>query len=177
MDEESNNRLGELIKELADGNCFVLEEIALLLERILMTIGNAYYQNRADVEDEIQNLYVTLYEKAKCFKKNTNACAWVIKIFENSIKSRLRRRKSEDKFLQEEILNFKTASYALDEKYVENHLFLREIFDRLSEEEKKLIIYYHWCKCSMREIAHILHKSKSAVDKQLQKLEEKIKNI
>ena len=177
MDEASNRRLGELIQELAQGNCLALEEIALLIERILRVIGNAYYRNKADVEDEIHNLYIRLYENARYFKKNKNACAWVVKIFENSIKSHLRKRKNEDKFLNEEILSFKTSSSIVDEKYVENYLFLREIFDVLSEEERKLVIYYHWCKCSIREVAQILHKSKSGVSKQLHRLEKKIKNI
>ena len=143
MDEESNQRLGEWIVQLANGNCFVLEKIALLLERILIAVGNSYYDHREDVEDAIQNLYVTLYEKAKFFKRNTNAYAWVLRIFENSIKTNLRKRKREDKFLQEEISDLKAATYVLDEKYIDNHLFLRGIFDKLNEEEQKIVIYYH----------------------------------
>lgn len=53
MDERDNARLAQLLVELARGNCAVLTEIAQLVERILRAIGNAYFRNKADVEDTI----------------------------------------------------------------------------------------------------------------------------
>ncbi len=177
MDDENNKRLSELIIQLAQGNVSALEEIARLVERILISIGNFYYKNRADVEDAIQNLYIKLYYKASKFKTTANACAWIVTIFENSIKSHLRIKKTEKRYLESEISHYKSNVNIVDERYVENHLFLREMFDRLTKEERQLIIYYHWCKCTVREIAQILHRPKSTIHNKLQALEIKVKNF
>ena len=99
MEEETNKRLGELINVLSEGNVDALREIALIMERILYAIGFTYFYNKADVEDAIQNLYVTLYYKAKWYKRNKNACAWIIKIYENSIKNSLNRKKTEMRYV------------------------------------------------------------------------------
>lgn len=175
MDEETNKRLGELIIELANGNCWVLEEISLLLERILLAVGNTYFRNYADIEDAIHDLYLTLCHNASKFKKNTNACAWVMTVYRNLIKTRLRKQDREERFVKENSVAF--SGFVVDEKYIENHLYLKEIFDVLTKIEQGLVIYYHWCKCSAEETAKILHIGRSTVYKKLAKLEEKVKNL
>ena len=177
MDDATNKRLGELLKRLAEGEVVVLAEIADIMERILMKIGYAYYRNRADLEDALQNLYIKLYDKAKNFRKNTNACSWIIKIFINSIKTQLNKKKREEDYLKQEIVNLKTEADFLSEDYIEKHLLVREIFDKLTEEERKILIYYYWGKCSLQEVAKIVHKSKTAIYNKVVKLEEKIKKL
>ncbi len=174
MDEQDNKILGELLKRLADGDRSAIGEIAEKIEKILKAIGNIYYRNRADIEDAISNLYLKLMKNANKFHSNDNASAWIIKIFENGIRSHLRSIRREQEYIQEngaELL----SSNQIDEKYIENHLFIREVFEKLMREERRLIIYYYWCHFSIREIADILHKSKSAIDRALKKLEEKAK--
>ncbi len=177
MDEGTNKRLGELLRRLARGDVSALDGIARIMERILYSVGNIYYQNRADVEDRIEDLYLLLYKKAGRFRENTNACAWILKLFENSVKSHLKEWRREAEYLKREIAEFASDKGTMDENYLENHLFLREIFDKLTEEERALVIYYHWAKCTVRELAEIMGKSKSAIHKKLEKLEEKIKKF
>ena len=43
MDEADNNRLAELLIELAKGNSQVLSEIALLMQKILYSVGIMYF--------------------------------------------------------------------------------------------------------------------------------------
>ena len=174
MDEKTNKRLGELIFELARGNVEALEDIYKIMCRILYAIGTIYYKQRADIEDAIQNLLITLYYKAKRFKKNTNACAWIIKIYQNSIKNQLLHIKREEAYLEAAA---DKAERIEDEKYLENHLFVSEIFGRLNEYERNLIIYRYWCKCSIKEVADICGKPKSTVETHLKNLEETIKKF
>ncbi len=177
MDEATNKRLGELIMQLADGDVGALDGIAMLIERILRAIGNIYYKNKADVEDAIHDLYMKLFRTAKNFRVNKNASAWIIRMYENDIKTSLHLRQKETEFLQEDPFLYTTAQNTVDVYYIENYVFLHEIIDRLNNDERRLIIYYHWCKCTVREVAHILRKSKSCVSMQLKKLEEKVKNL
>lgn len=174
MDENTNKRLGELIFELGRGEVNVLEDIYIIMCKILYAIGTIYFYQQADIEDAIQNLLVTLYDKAKKFKKNTNACAWIIRIYQNSIRNQLSHLKKEKAYL-EYVAEMKGT--VDKERFLENHLFVSEIFGRLNEYERDLIIYRYWCKCSIKEVADICGKPKSTVETHLKKLEENIKNF
>ena len=177
MDEATNKRLGELIMRLAEGEIAVLSEIADIVERVLMSIGNAYYRNRADVEDKVHDLYHMLCKKAYQFKKNTNAYAWLIKMYENLIRQHLRRKSKENKYIKQEIQNLQSGGNAIDETFVENYLLVQEIFDELTEEERRLAIFYYWSRLSIEEIAKVVHRSKSTIHKKLKKIEEKAKKF
>lgn len=176
MDERDNARLGQLLVELARGNCAVLTEIAQLVERILRAIGNAYFRNKADVEDTIQSLYVLLYHKASRFRQNTNASAWVIKLYINLIKSYLRRYKRDAKCMVEpEAVDHLFAE--TDERHIENHLFMKEMLSKLSAYEYELVQLHFWGRYSIREVAKILHKSKGSVENDLKKLKERMERV
>ena len=177
MDEADNNRLAELLIELAKGNSQVLSEIALLMQKILYSVGIMYFKNKEDTEDSIQELYIILYKKAKTFRQNTSASAWIMAIYKNWIKSQLRKRKVEDRYVKSEMQDVKTQVHSMDEKYIENRLYLKEIMSKLSDYERDLIIYYHWCKCTVREVAKILHKPRATIDNHLKKLEQKVKEM
>ncbi len=177
MEPENNKKLGELLEDLANGNVQALQGISDQIEPVLKTIGNIYYKNRADIEDAIHNLYVKLNDKASHFKNNTNAYAWIVRIYENSIKSHLRIRQREAKFLQEEISYLQSDASIADDRYIDTHLYLREILDKCTEEERWIIIYYYWCECTIREVAEILRKPKSTIFNKLKALEEKIGKI
>lgn len=175
MNEQDNKRLGELIFELAQGKIDVLSDIYLLMYKILYAVGNIYLKQKADIEDEIQNLLILLNYKAHKFKKNKNACAWIVKLYKNLILNHLKKNKREDNFIAEEIEKLQIS--AIDDVFLENHLFVNDIFSRLSEYERELIIYRYWCKCSIKEVADILNRPKSTIESQLIKLENKIKKI
>ena len=172
MNEEENKRLGTLLLELAKGKVEVLEEIARFIEKILYFIGNRYYDNKADIEDSIQNLYLLLYKKAKKFRKG-NACAWILTVYRNSVLNYLKGRKKEMSLEDENVERVGIK----DERYIDNHLFLRELFDKLNKEESELLEYRHACGCTVRELAEIFHTSKSSIERKLKALEAKINNL
>lgn len=176
MNEKDNKRLGELIFLLARGNISVLSEIYLLMYNILYAVGNVYLNQKADIEDEIGNLLLLLYEKASKFKKNKNACAWVIRVYQNLIINHLKNKMREKSYIYDRTQSLKIISQSHD-LYVENHIFISNIFGKLNEYEKNLIIYRFWCKCSIREVADIVGSPKSTVESQIYKLQNKIKNL
>ena len=91
MNEEENKRLGQMIFALARGDISALESIYTMMSKLLYAIGNAHFKQKADIEDAIHDLLILLYRNAHKFRKNKNACAWIVKMFQNSIRSRLRR--------------------------------------------------------------------------------------
>lgn len=177
MDKETNKRLGELIFELAKGNIGALAEIYSVMGRILYAVGNIYLSQKADIEDEIQNLLIKLCEVAHKFKKNAYACAWIIKIYKNSIKNRIRKEKREIDNKAKALESIQLSQENADDSYLENHLFYRDILNGLSGYEQKLLIDRYICKYSIGEIAELYKKPKSTMEYQLTKLEEKVKRL
>lgn len=177
MNEENNKRLGLLIFALARGDVSVLEDIYLLMVKILYAIGNIYFNQKADIEDAIQDFLILLYEKAGKFKHNKNACAWVIKLYQNLIYRKLENRRREEKYLSSQMQLQELAGQEDSSVYIENHIFFKEVLGKLNEYERELIIYRYICKCSIKEVADIMRKPKSTVESQLKKLEEFIKKL
>ena len=123
MDEKLNKFLGKLIINLANGDKLALEKIYKIMCKILYTIGSSYFCQKADIEDAIHDLLVSLYEKSKQFKHNGNACAWIIKIFQNKIINNLNIRKRQE-FLDIDVFVDSFARNRADEEYIERRVFI-----------------------------------------------------
>lgn len=177
MDEKTNKTLGEYIFQLANGYIEVLENIYLIMAKILYSVGNIYFNQKADIEDAIQDLLIELFYKAHKFRDNRNACAWVVKIYENLILNKLKHRNKEDEYISDKIAKLQIEANQSDERFIENHLFVKELFGRLSRKEQQLIIYRYWCNCSLGEMSKIMKKPKSTIESQLKNVEEKVKNF
>ena len=174
MDETENNRLADLLIELAKGNHRVLSDIALIMQKILYSIGFLYYKNKEDTDDSIQDLYVTLYKKAKHFRKGSSASAWIVAVYRNLVCSQLRKRKREQRYIQDEIQNLKAHFYGADETFIDAYLQLKEVLDSLNEEERLLIIYSQFCHYTVREMSTLLGKPSATVEYHLKKLKTKV---
>lgn len=177
MNEEENKRLGQMIFALARGDISALESIYTMMSKLLYAIGNAHFKQKADIEDAIHDLLILLYRNAHIFRKNKNACAWIVKMFQNSIRSRLRRCRTETEYLAAHAHAAAACEGKDDLKYIENHLFIRQIFEKLTDYEQDLMIYRYWGGFTIREVADILEKPKSTVESQLKNLEEKIRKF
>lgn len=176
MDEAENNRLAELLVELAKGNGQVLAEIDIRMQRILYTVGYPYYKDKEKTKDSIRDLYSVLPKKAKNFRENNSAGAWLVTVYKNFLNSRYRKKKLEKRYVQEEIQLIKTKMLVTIDKELDDQLFWKEIMDRLDDYEKSLLNYTK-VGLTVREIAEILDKPKSTVELHLQKLKEKIRNM
>lgn len=172
MNEEENKRLGEALISLGKGNAAALENVASAMQKMLYAIGNAYFDNQADVEDAVQELYLLLNKRAKKFHNNFNAKAWIIRVYKNYVLDKKAKITRENELLSEysrERLNGLAGS----EEYIEKHLFLRDIQAFLTRTEWELFIYSQWCGYTIREIAKIMHMPKTTVEYKLKKLREK----
>lgn len=89
----------------------------------------------------------------------------------------LKKKQSEDNYISEQVQLQNISAQEDNSKYIENHLFLNELFSKLNKYEQDLVIYRYISKCSIKEVADILGKPKSTIESQLNKLEDKIKNL
>ena len=176
MDEAINTRLGELLIGLKNGQKDALEGIHSLFCSTLYTIANTYYRYKVDVEDAVQDFYATLPQKVQNFRQIKFASAWLFKVFRNQILSDLRsKQRQNDHVNVESIRNLAAPSDAYgSDVYIQNHLFLQEIFSSLTNSEQELIIYSYLCHYSLSQVASLVHKPKSTVQYRLERIKEKI---
>lgn len=170
MNESENFELGNLIIEITKGNSDAIGEIFARTGRAMKAVARAYLRSEADAEDVVQDCLITIVTKAHKFRENKNAKAWINTIVVNAAKNKIgyyRRHRESDLEL----------ARGIKADFDDSGILISEIFSRLSQKEKDLIIYRYWYKCSFGEIAGILRRSKSAVKYQLDKLEEKLKNF
>lgn len=172
MDTITNEKLSGYLFELAKGNIKVLEHIYSSNAKILYSIGNSFFKNRIDVESSISDLLIKLVDVASEFKGG-NARAWIVKIYKNLLINKTKRMKLEEKYME----NFQPFRPQNDEAFIENFVFLNEIFQKLNFYEQDLVVYKYWCGCTLTELATIMKKPKSTLQSQLEKLEKKIREM
>ena len=170
MNDRENQELGDLILQITKGNTEAIGEIFKRVGSAMEAVASIYLKNAADVEDVVQDSLVTIVTKASKFRENRNAKAWINTIVHNMAKNKLRyygRHKASS--LED--------AHSLSTRYDEDTLIVREIVQTLSKAEKNLVIYRYWYRCSIAEIAAILHRPKSTIQYRLEQLEEKIKKF
>lgn len=172
MNEEENKRLGELIIGLANGNIQALNDIYLMMSRILYIVGNMYYSTKEDLEDSIQNLLLALSMKAKKYKSNKNACSWIMKMYRNHFLNFYKKRKRDLEYCSKQAYIKKVNEPT--ENYYEIYTFFKIILDKLDKHEKELFILKHLYGYSISEIAKELHRPKSTIQSRLENLMEKL---
>lgn len=176
MTEEENKQLGKLIFEVAKNNKDLLVDIYDRIKGILYSVGNTYYSNLEDLKDSIQDLLEQILKKAKKFRKNANACAWIMKIYKNSFINFDRHEKVEREYL-EKLIEQVRSSYLSSDDYFSRYVFYNYILDNLNKAERKLFYYRFLCQLSINDVANILGKPKSTIQYRITQLEQKIRKL
>lgn len=172
MDEEKNEILCHLINELAKGNSDALGEIYKILGKNLFLVANKYFNNKHDVEDAVQSFCFNLYKKSKKFKYSKNAYAWLICVFKNEIKNKLKQKSKELPILNE--IEYSASESTPD--YLDNYVFIHDILNSLDSFERKIVEMRFIEGHNLDYIAKKLHKSESTIRYHIEKIRTKIKN-
>ena len=176
MDNERNELLCKYLKELKEGNIAVLDNIAFVIGKNLMFVANGYFYNEEDAKDAVQTFYYNLIKKAKKFKYDKNVYAWLMIMFRNELKNKLKKRKREKEVIEQLKYNLSINNVG-DNEYLERYLIISDIFDKLTSYEKALVEMKIMQQLPFNYIAKILHKPESTVRNHFEKIKEKIKNI
>lgn len=171
MQQDENSELGEYIFALVRKDEHAIDEIYKRVGNLMYSVASLYLSNYADIEEVIQEALFKISRKAKHYKENNNAQAWIVVIVKNEAKNRLRKL---NRYKEVGIETLNTALYV---EINEDKILADEILSSLSEQEKDLIIYYYWMGMSLAEIAKVFHKPKPTIVYKMRELEDKIRNF
>lgn len=137
-----------------------LERYGTMLFRLcLLTLGNAN-----DAEDAVQDTFLKYIQKAPVFADEEHEKAWLITVASNRCKDMLRFRKRHPLAETNEEGN-EPAAWLPEESDGE----ILEALMALPEKFKTVLMLYYVEEYSIKEMAEIIGKTKSAVKMRLQK--------
>ena len=128
----------------------------------------SYFNNSCDCEDAVQTTYLKIKTNISHYQKGTNGLAWILQIAKNVALSELRKKKTDEKRLD---------NYIESEETVSEPQYKGEIIDlmkrTLDEDEQRIVILHAVWDYKHKEIAEMLNcptgtvtsKYKRAVDK------------
>jgi RNA polymerase sigma-70 factor (ECF subfamily) len=171
----------ELIERLKSGDQSALETVFDLYSVKLYNVALRILGEPADTEEVIQDVFWTVYRKAKSFQGNSQFSTWLYRLTVNAALGKIRRRKSNKAVDYEEYLpKFEADGHHrvrpvvdwsdnLDEQYskVELQGLLGKALDQLKPLDKSVVVLSDLEGLSDREIADSLGISVSAVKTRL----------
>ena len=125
-----------------------------------------YVKNRADAEDVLQEVFLTLYKKTPQFSIDDDGLkAWLIRVTINKSKDFLRANKRRRAFVRNYQPPTQTNPY--DEVF--------EALDKLSELDRNAIYLHYYEGYTAKEIAQILGGNERAITKRIERARKKLK--
>jgi RNA polymerase sigma-70 factor, ECF subfamily len=173
--------LTDVIERLKSGDQQALETIFNLYSVKLYNIALRILGEPADTEEVIQDVFWTVYRKAKSFQGNSQFSTWLYRLTVNAALGKIRRRKSSKEVDYEEYMpKFQADGHHvvrpvidwsdnLDEQYSKHELkeLLGKALDELKPLDKSVVVLSDLEGLSDREIADTLGLSVSAVKTRL----------
>jgi len=173
--------LTEVIERLKSGDQGALETIFNLYSVKLYNIALRILGEPADTEEIIQDVFWTVYRKAKSFQGNSQFSTWLYRLTVNAALGKIRRRKNNKEVEYEEYLpKFQTDGHHsvrpvvdwsdnLDEQYSKHELqeVLGKALNELKTLDKSVVVLSDLEGLSDKEIAVSLGLSVSAVKTRL----------
>jgi RNA polymerase sigma-70 factor (ECF subfamily) len=173
--------LTEVIERLKSGDQGALETIFNLYSVKLYNIALRILGEPADTEEIIQDVFWTVYRKAKSFQGNSQFSTWLYRLTVNAALGKIRRRKNNKEVDYEEYLpKFQTDGHHsvrpvvdwsdnLDQQYSKHELqeVLGKALNELKPLDKSVVVLSDLEGLSDKEIAVSLGLSVSAVKTRL----------
>ena len=170
-----HGQLNMLLLMLARGQSDALDGIYLTVGSRMFALAKGIVRSSADAEDVLSESLLKIARGARSFKEGTNGYAWVMRIVRNTAFDLLRKRKVRAEENLDAFFHLTDERYSADRR--DEALALETAIAKLSESEKKMIYYRYYLDFTVRDIARETGMSKSAVDRAVSAVEEKLKAL
>ena len=178
----SNNHGPALIERLQAGDHEALKTIVDLYSPKLYNVAQRILGDSADTEEVIQDVFWTVYRKAKTFRGNSRFSTWLYRLTVNEALGKIRRRKNQNRQVgyEEYLPKFGDDGHhrvrpvvdwsdSLDRSYAAREMqrAVKAALDGLKPVDRSVVVLSDLEGMSDKEIATILHLTVSAVKTRL----------
>lgn len=179
--QERNSEEAQLIERLKAGDADALETIFHAHSKKLYNVALRILGDPADTEEVVQDVFLTVFRKAKSFQGHSQFSTWLYRLTVNAALGKLRRRKKNKEVAYDEFLpKFQKDGHhlirpvvdwsdTLDEKYAGRELqeLLGKALDQLKPLDKSVLVLSDMEGLSDKEIAAAVGLTVSAVKTRL----------
>ncbi len=145
--------LEKQIARLAEGDISALGDLYEESKAAIYGLALSIIKNPQDAEDIMQNTYLKIYQSSLSYQPRGRPLAWILKITRNLALDKLRSMASKELPLDSEIIADRDSDFseaALD------RLVLSTVLNKLSEEERQIVMLHSVARLKHREIGEIL---------------------
>lgn len=162
----------DLVKRAKEGDNEAFSEMILLIKQELYYLSKTKLNNEEDIADCIQDTILIGYQNLKKLKENCYFKTWIIKILINQCNKRIRKKKRQETYIENEQLE---NCISKDELETENIGFDILIKDLLPDEKMILTLFYRF-EYTVKEISIMLNKNENTIKSKIQRARKKLKN-
>lgn len=134
-----DREIDECLQGLACGDLTFMDRLYELTSTFVYGYALSMLKSKADAEDVSQDLYVTVYTKAKLYSSHHKPMAWMLTITRNLCLARLKERNRNPLLSDEDYLFMKdeTNGISVTEKEA-----LNQALTVLNEDERQIVILH-----------------------------------
>jgi len=149
-----------LLNEIADGSDDALSELYLEMNRAIFTYALSIVRNKQLAEDIAQDVFLKIKFGAKKYVSNINPNGWILRLTRNTAFDSLKMQKHE---LPSDFSN-DALSTDFDQDKIANRLLLKDAMEKLSSNERQVVMLYLVAGVSQKEISGVLKLPVTAVN-------------
>lgn len=155
--------LDKLLAQLKSGDVGTLDEIYNMVSGRLYHIALAILRDKDLAEDALQDTIIALYKGVKGYKSGSNPYGYIAKIAQNTAINiyKRERRKGADYTDPEDTIGICSADSPYQD--MDNKDRVERLLSRLNGEEMRIMYLKYYSEMTVRDIAKVISKSKSAV--------------
>lgn len=150
----------ELILRIAQGESGALEQLYRQTSSAVYGFALSILKDAAAAEDVMQDTFVNVMQSAASYRPSGKAMAWILTITRNLALMRLRRFENKN-------ISFEEMFHAEDEQdhfaQSENRMVLSALLEKLSGDERQIVMLHAISGLKHREIAEILSMPQATV--------------
>lgn len=154
------DELDSLIGRVAAQDSMALSELYQLTRSSIYAFALSILKNTHDAEDVLHDCYLNLYSAARSYRPAGKPMAWIFTIARNLCLIKLREYKKSADIPQEDWEIYLQAREGLS---VEDKLVLHGCMERLTDQERQIVILHAVAGFKHRETAKMLHLPLSTV--------------
>ena len=173
MTETMRRIIDTLITEIAKGKQYALDDLSRLVSARMLSLAQSIVRDRALAEDVVQDSFVRIVNSARKYRPGTNGYGWICKITQNVALSALRREKRQLCVNIDDCLNISDGGSLADSSAAQ--LTVVSAMEQLTQQERQVIYYKYFADYTLRDIAALTGRSKSAVHRTELSAENKLK--
>ena len=130
-------------------------------------------KSKHDAEDVFQEVYIKIHENASKYRRDTKPLAWILTIARNICFDRLRKNKDTYDIYEMYDLGFLDKNH----KNVEDKIILEIAFNKITDEERNIVMLYVVSGLKHKEIAKLLSIPLSTVLSKYNRAMKKMRDI